>query len=732
MLHKYGDWVVTRVQLDDEEGGLAELAVPAGTRAQIYELPDANDGCYSLRIGTNLYDVTPDEIAPCADAGAPRADASAPAAAAAGAVRPARCVVCGKGGPSGKLSRCGHCHAVGYCSRECQARDWPSHKRACARSVAQRSVAKRAEAAHATCGDDAAERSWLDAAARWLGAAAAADGAAARGALADMQTALRALDGQGSARGDDCASGASSERGPTAQQPLAVEQPRVAPRVALLARRLLFVGVSLLEAGEREEGLALLRAAREAHPTDPTIALELAAALERGGALAEARSVAVAAAAVGAHFADESGWQRPGVLVPGLRARAVWRAPGGERGGAAGGGEPDWESGRAPDWLRVLEARWRDVSADLAEIDAAAAALAAGRAPGREGALDLAAAGADAPRTPPTPPTAAGGGSGGGGGGGGWAAVGGLHRPSGQHDGSVVAQGAWSEVAILGRGSTPGVAPRTVALLPVEVLNLCEAGGGEVVFSALAPRTVVRGHCAPTNARLTAHLALEVPPPPPRLAEARADAEALTSCAGDEGGAPTEGACELRVGGHVLHWQVGKVRACAGPAVAHATRAAAFRCLFKISSECVYVVLYWFAELAPRLIATPARSPGDVTAAQVLVFDDSFEHAVRNLTNARRVVLLIRFWHPDLRDDGARAAALAAADADGAAAGRLRTFPPLALGCAALEAQLSGAAPCAACGALGAGWRLEVGAGGDAGGVVATCGACGAEVRPDR
>jgi len=31
---------------------------------------------------------------------------------------------------------------------------------------------------------------------------------------------------------------------------------------------------------------------------------------------------------------------------------------------------------------------------------------------------------------------------------------------------------------------------------------------------------------------------------------------------------------------------------------------------------------------------------------RVLVFDDSFEHEVQNLTNSVRAVLLFRFWHP--------------------------------------------------------------------------------------
>ena len=38
---------------------------------------------------------------------------------------------------------------------------------------------------------------------------------------------------------------------------------------------------------------------------------------------------------------------------------------------------------------------------------------------------------------------------------------------------------------------------------------------------------------------------------------------------------------------------------------------------------------------------------------RALVFDDSFEHEVWNDADAERVVLLLRFWHPDLGEDKA-------------------------------------------------------------------------------
>lgn len=46
---------------------------------------------------------------------------------------------------------------------------------------------------------------------------------------------------------------------------------------------------------------------------------------------------------------------------------------------------------------------------------------------------------------------------------------------------------------------------------------------------------------------------------------------------------------------------------------------------------------------------------------RVMVFDDSFEHEVRNLTPHCRAVLLLRFWSPHLRDDKVRVSAIAEA-----------------------------------------------------------------------
>ena len=45
-------------------------------------------------------------------------------------------------------------------------------------------------------------------------------------------------------------------------------------------------------------------------------------------------------------------------------------------------------------------------------------------------------------------------------------------------------------------------------------------------------------------------------------------------------------------------------------------------------------------------------------AGKILLFDDSFEHEVRNDTDEERVVLLIRLWHPELMSSGGLASQL--------------------------------------------------------------------------
>jgi aspartyl/asparaginyl beta-hydroxylase (cupin superfamily) len=94
-------------------------------------------------------------------------------------------------------------------------------------------------------------------------------------------------------------------------------------------------------------------------------------------------------------------------------------------------------------------------------------------------------------------------------------------------------------------------------------------------------------HCGSTNARLTAHLPLIVPD-----------------------------GCEIRVGDEVRQYREGEPRLPDG------------------------------SSARPR---SSPRALGSPRVGELLIFDDSYEHEVwnRHPTDVR-VVLLIRFWHPDI------------------------------------------------------------------------------------
>lgn len=62
---------------------------------------------------------------------------------------------------------------------------------------------------------------------------------------------------------------------------------------------------------------------------------------------------------------------------------------------------------------------------------------------------------------------------------------------------------------------------------------------------------------------------------------------------------------------------------------------------------------------------------------EVMVFDDSFEHEVINDTSLPRIVLLIRFWHPQLNNENVRAMALANTQVAIEQGKVLRVCPPL-------------------------------------------------------
>mmetsp|Transcript_19050 Transcript_19050/g.34451 ORF Transcript_19050/g.34451 Transcript_19050/m.34451 type:complete len:544 (+) Transcript_19050:85-1716(+) len=147
--------------------------------------------------------------------------------------------------------------------------------------------------------------------------------------------------------------------------------------------------------------------------------------------------------------------------------------------------------------------------------------------------------------------------------------VGSGQRGSGHDDHLVVSGRSWKEYVLFGTGAKENDkdAPFTKQLLRSQVpdaVSLAEQGGGEVIFSRLAPRTHIKAHCGPTNLRWTAHLGLVIP---------------------DSGSD-----CQIRVRDKWYSWSAGKIT----------------------------------------------------------LFDDSYEHEVRNDTDETRVVLLMRVWHPEL------------------------------------------------------------------------------------
>ncbi len=109
--------------------------------------------------------------------------------------------------------------------------------------------------------------------------------------------------------------------------------------------------------------------------------------------------------------------------------------------------------------------------------------------------------------------------------------------------------------------------PLTLRVLDAipEIAEMARRGVGECTFSALGGGAHIKPHCGSTNARLTCHLPLLVPP-------------------GD--------ACTIRVGGETRTYREG----------------------------------------------------------ELMVFDDSWEHELWQAAppDQTRVVLLIRFWHPDI------------------------------------------------------------------------------------
>jgi len=133
----------------------------------------------------------------------------------------------------------------------------------------------------------------------------------------------------------------------------------------------------------------------------------------------------------------------------------------------------------------------------------------------------------------------------------------------------VVGSGCWREHVLWAAGGRVHancerlpVAAEALAEFCPEAVALAESGGGELLYSILAPGTTLLPHCGPSNNRLTLHLGLVVPRE-----------------------------CSITVAGETRSWREG----------------------------------------------------------QCLCFDDSFEHSVTHAGREPRVVLMLNFPHPDLK-----------------------------------------------------------------------------------
>ena len=113
-----------------------------------------------------------------------------------------------------------------------------------------------------------------------------------------------------------------------------------------------------------------------------------------------------------------------------------------------------------------------------------------------------------------------------------------------------------------------------------------------MIFSRLQPQTHIKPHCGPTNLRWTAHLGLVIPTNNSNSNSSNNKSTSKSDSSAED--CSSSSPCRIRIGNKWTSWSVGKV----------------------------------------------------------LLFDDSFEHEVRNDTNEDRVVLLIRVWHPELMSRG--------------------------------------------------------------------------------
>lgn len=235
-----------------------------------------------------------------------------------------------------------------------------------------------------------------------------------------------------------------------------------------------------------------------------------------------------------------------------------------------------------------------------------------------------------------------------------WAAVGGEHRSAGHQDGEMLlnGRGSWREIVLF---ALPGEVDRPAAPLTARVVKQLVPEAVSMA-EAGAGEVVLSAlspgtHVAPHCATTNHRLTAHLGIRVPRR-KVGCDLSLEQGNEGNEEQQPLP--CGIRVGEERREWQEGRV----------------------------------------------------------MVFDDSYEHEVWNDSSDTRIVLLIRFWHPDLFSADLRMQTLAQVHSELARAQRLRLLPPLGPDFMepgeALEQQLraDGGGKCIACGREGVGGDL--------------------------
>ena len=568
---------MTTVALDSDIPG---TELPAGTEAIIHEVPDENEGLYSIAVGNLLYDLTLSEMRPIATS-----KKREKWQRSLGDRTKRICAQCG----NIATKRCTRCKSYWYCGAICQQKHWKQggHKYQCLKIVSKDTNTGNQNQTAVT---DVAEESRNEHDVTWLRAVQLFYTAIAEGHLDIMQEALAAF---GHSIDKSMKTFARKMDGMAVNEIKEHQLP-----CSALAARLIFYGASLIDSGRNAEACTYLQQAIDVEPSLSSAYLELCVALEAMGDLVGARKTARLAAIRRTLRVSPCGFQRPGIMYD-KNVRSV----------------AFWNSADIP-WVRELENNAPIITEELLLM----------RNLNDEG------------RT--TPQTVEGA----------WHPVGGSHRTSGRRDGEVLVSGSWHEQVIFGAGGREAIAPRTAAILRricPDAIDLAKSGGGEVIFSRLAPGSHISAHCAPTNFRLTCHLGLVVPSNK-KMASGGGTGAFYSGSDDDDKQDNSPRSCAIRVGKAWRSWKVG----------------------------------------------------------EALIFDDSFEHEVVNWCQEERIVLLIRFWHPDIYD---RDRALQISENDLNESLRLRKFPPLATtGCSRVEQYISGQEPCPRCGERGtSGWALS-------------------------